>query len=112
MTDRIVAKWPVSVDDRPHPIGGGEVVHVGIQHPGDIDTVTVWTIEPRTGAQPKRVVQIFGTGQPLPYFAVHLGSAITMNGMFVWHVFELPAPDPATKKEATVASEARTRIGV
>jgi hypothetical protein len=95
VTDRIVAKWPVSVDDKPHPIGGGEVVHVACQDPSVVDVVTVWTVEYRNPdvakTVPRRLVQVFGTGQPLPYFSKPLGSALALGGRLVWHVFELPS---------------------
>jgi hypothetical protein len=94
MTDRIVAKWPVQVDDRTHKIGGGDVVHVACQDPTRVNVVTVWTIEPRdAGFSTKRTVQVFGTGQPLPFFAKPLGSGIAGGGRLVWHVFELPGPE-------------------
>lgn len=94
MTDRVVLKWPVSVDDRPHRIGSGQVVHVACQDPTDPAWVEVWTIEPRPRNGevpiPTREVQVFGTGQPLPFFATHLGTALAANGRLVWHVFSLP----------------------
>jgi len=85
-----VLKWQVSVDDRPHKIGGGDIVHVAIQYPQQPDVVTVWTIEPRSDTTPKREVQVYGTGHPLPFFAKHLGSCTTLDGGLVWHLFELP----------------------
>jgi hypothetical protein len=94
VTDRVVLKWPVAVDDRVHRIGGGQIVHVACQDPREIDCVMVWTIEPRPARGespvPTREVQVFGTGQPLPFFADHLGTAITANGQLVWHLFALP----------------------
>lgn len=107
MTDRAVLKWQVSVDDRPHKIGGGEVVHVAVQYPDRPDVVTVWTIESRDeGARPRpRTVQIYGTGQPLPYFACHLGSAVAVNGGLVWHCFELPEITPVLPDSAEARAE-------
>jgi hypothetical protein len=106
MTDRAVLKWTVSVDDRPHKIGGGDIVHVAVQYPGIMDTVTVWTIEPRNwAAPPKRTVQVFGTGQPLPFFATHIGSTLTANGGLVWHVFELPEVDMVVPETAEAIAE-------
>jgi len=89
MTDRAVLKWMVAVDDRPHKIGGGQVIHVGCQDPLDVDLVTVWTVEQRQGPVPKRAVQVFGTGQPLPFDAEPLGTALAMGGRLVWHVCAL-----------------------
>jgi hypothetical protein len=93
VSDRAVLKWPVAVDDRPHRIGGGEVVHVDCQNPHDPSVITIWTIEPRYAQpEPKRRVQVFGTGQPLPFFAEHLGSVVAAEGQLVWHAFQLPDP--------------------
>lgn len=96
MSDRIVAKWPVAVDDTPQKVGGGEVVHVACQYLHRPNVVTIWTIEPRNpdAASPKRTVQVYGTGQPLPSFAKPLGTAIAAGGDLVWHLMELP-PVPA-----------------
>jgi hypothetical protein len=46
-------------------------------------------------------VQIFGTGQPLPYFATHIGSALALRGQIVWHAFELPGQDAEGKTAET-----------
>ena len=94
MTDRAVLKWDVPVDDTPHQIGGGQVLHVACQHSASV--VTVWTLEPRNrdAVTAMRRVQVFGTGQPLPYFAEHVGSTVTAGGALVWHVFELPEVAP------------------
>jgi len=95
VTDRVVLKWAVSVDDTPHKIGGGEIVHVACQYPEDPTTVTVWTVEPRNeGARVlPRTVQVYGTGQPLPLFAQPLGSTVAAGGRLVWHLFWMPQPD-------------------
>ena len=92
MTDRAVLKWEVPVDDRPHEIGGGEIVSVACQFPESRpDVVMVWTIESRPELTvPKRVVQVYGTGHPLPNIVTPLGSAIAVGGGLVWHVMELP----------------------
>jgi hypothetical protein len=88
-----VLKWPIAVDDKPHKIGGGEVVHVACQDQYRPDVVTIWTIEPRYAQpEPKRRVQVYGTGQPLPFFAEHLGSVVAAGGQLVWHAFQLPEP--------------------
>lgn len=94
MTDRAVLKWDVPVDDTTHRVGGGQIVHVGCQYADDV--VTVWTIEPRNrdAVTAMRLVQIFGTGHPLPYFAEHVGTAMAANGALVWHLFELPEVAP------------------
>lgn len=113
MTDRVVLKWLVPVDDRVHRIGSGQVVHVGAQYPGDYDVVTVWTIEPRhVPVSQTRQVQVYGTGHPLPFFAEHLGSAVVAEGRFVWHVFELPGPgqEAAGQVDVEVEIEAAPKV--
>ena len=96
MTDRVVLKWPVAVDDRPHKIGSGQILHVACQsqETSDANCVMVWTIEPRPARGevplPTREVQVFGTGQPLPFFAEPLGTASAAGGRLIWHLFSLP----------------------
>jgi len=90
-----ILKWTVPVDDKPHSIGAGDVVHVDNQH-GELNEVQVWTFEdpqinPYTPYNSNhRVVQVFGTGQELPSLSHPLGSAIVAGGQLVWHVVELP----------------------
>ena len=81
-----VLKWSVPVDDRPHEIGMGKVMHVACQN--GPESVQVWTLEldePHT-----ILARVFGTGQPLPGSVCgHLGSAVTAGGDLAWHVFEV-----------------------
>jgi hypothetical protein len=53
-----------------------------------------------------RLVQVFGTGHPLPYFAEHLGSAVAVNGGLVWHLFSLPEVAPELHKVAEASTGA------
>lgn len=79
-----VLKWTVPVDDRPHEIGAGKVMHVACQ--SDPTVVQVWTLE--LGKPQTKLAQVFGTGQPLPGSVVgFIGSAL--QGRYVWHVFEV-----------------------
>lgn len=80
-----VLMWPVAVDGQTHIIGAGPVVHVDAQH--ETTVVYVWTLEENCDVHRVTVVQAFGTGQPLPEGATHLGTAVA--GPFVWHVFEV-----------------------
>lgn len=82
-----VLKWDVPVDDQPHKIGTGRVVHVACQ--GGPESVQVWTIELPEPAR-SRPVQVFGTGQPIPGQWAHIGSTLAADGALVWHVFEAP----------------------
>lgn len=79
-----VLKWEVAVDDRSHPIGGGDVVHVAAQ---TLNAVCVWTVERKDAERPKRLARAFGTGQPIDNPVRPLGS--TQAGPFVWHLFEV-----------------------
>ncbi len=81
-----VLKWTVPVDDLPHQIGSGKVLHVACQY--DVDEVMVWT-EEVDAPQQNRMVRVFGTGHPVPMFADHIGSVLTAGGQLVWHVYEL-----------------------
>lgn len=95
MTARVL-KWVVPVDDQPHKIGTGPVLHVACQQ--GPESVEVWT---REGPEPvqHRPVRVYGTGQPLPARWAHIGSAVTAGGALVWHVFaahpEAWGPDEA-----------------
>lgn len=83
-----VHKWVVPVDDKPHYIGSGRVVHVDSPR-GRIDEVTVWTHEhdPIPGFPDRKdLVQVYGTGQELPPRAIVLGTVVVSNGNLVWHV--------------------------
>lgn len=80
---RHVLKWPVQSDDQDHQIGTGRVVLVDSQ--GAHGTVCVWTEEEAGDDLATRPVRIYGTGNPVPEGAKHVGS--TLAGPFVWHVF-------------------------
>lgn len=82
-----VLRWAIPIDDQPHEIGGGQVLHVGQKPTDPNDQVNVWTLElPATPAVTRRV-QVYGTGQPVPAQHSPLGSVIA--GYLVWHVFEV-----------------------
>lgn len=80
-----VLKWNVPVDDRPHEVGTGRVLHVACQH--GPESVQVWTLE--LGEPHTRLAQVFGTRQLLPAAVdAHLGSTVVARTL-VWHVFEV-----------------------
>lgn len=92
-----VLRWSVPVDDRAHEIGGGQILHVDCRPP-DLTTpagiVEIWTLEETdenlNTTAPKRQVQVFGTGHPLPTsHGAFLGSALDLGGRLVWHAFEV-----------------------
>jgi hypothetical protein len=84
-----VLKWEVKVDDMPHEVGSGMVVHVECQHGPSI--VHVWTEETEESLDRMRTVQIFGTGQPIPITALWLGTTVAKSAIttLVWHAYEL-----------------------
>jgi hypothetical protein len=84
-----VLKWQVPLNDLPHAIGVGQVVLVAQQPHGRVDEVQVWTLE--TGADATREVRVFGTGHTIPDGWEPIGSCLSVDGQFVWHVFELAA---------------------
>jgi hypothetical protein len=84
---KAVLKWHVPVDDRAHPVGHGPVVLVACQWTPDV--VTVWTLDGDVPVRASRTVQVYGTGQPVPDGATHLGSTLTADGALVWHLFEV-----------------------
>lgn len=97
-----VLKWTVPVDDQPHPIGSGRVLHVGCQddptgHRTAHAEVQVWTLESSVGITlPERMVQVYGTGQPLPDgvgAGYHIGTVLVLGGALVWHVFAVRNPE-------------------
>lgn len=81
-----ILKWPVAVDDKPHQIGGGPVVHVAIQ--GDEYVIQVWTLEDDSPPDPPRHALVIGTSQPVPARWEPIGSV--MAAPFVWHVVRSP----------------------
>ena len=91
-----ILRWEVPVDDAPHPIGGGQIVHIATRRdrfPRG-DKVEVWTAEPQLRPElltvkPTRLVQVVGTAQAFPPDWRPLGSALALDGVLVWHVCEL-----------------------
>jgi hypothetical protein len=86
---RAVHRYEVPVDDQPHDIEmPRRIVHVDCR---SADRVEIWAIAGE-GAEMIRTFQVFGTGQPLPASAFHIGTALAgRGGALVWHLFELLA---------------------
>lgn len=91
-----VLRWAVSADERSHPMGCGPVLLVVSRSPRCVE---VFTREldlrqsPRLSAHanvPTRRAQVYGTAEPVPITAQHVGSALDAgNHGVVWHVFAL-----------------------
>jgi len=96
---RRVLRWEIPVDDAPHLIGTGAVLHTAMRAArvaGRDRSVEVWTVEwlpdefPEGPDIDKRWVQVFGTGHRLPDFvAQDVGSTVDVDDRLVWHVFEV-----------------------
>lgn len=93
---RRILRWDVPIDDQPHGIGAGPVVHVDCRPPQIVglpaDRVEVWTEErmPDDGSfpSPTRKVQVFGTGHQLPTEVGRpLGSTQHWEGRLMWHLY-------------------------
>lgn len=83
--DRAVFRYGVPVDDRWHTHAlTGAVLHVDCRQP---DLVEVWALHTGGPGLP-RVFRVFGTGQPVPPVARHVGTALAADGVLVWHLFE------------------------
>ncbi len=83
---RKIHRFEVPVDDQTHvlrfPIDS--IKHVAARDPYFVE---VWAeVNPGRDVQ-RTVVQVYGTGQPIPDNVEHIGSAITPSGTFVWHLY-------------------------
>ena len=63
---------------------GSSVVKIDQQS----DEIKMWVLEPNTKDRDVRTFQVYATGQEVPEFLDHIGSALLQNGTFVFHVFE------------------------
>lgn len=94
---RTVLRYDVPVDDQPHEIAAGAVLHAAAERfitGSTIPRVEVWiecfTPENRLPEQ-TMTVQVFGTGQRLPANARWLRTCL--DGRLVWHLYELAEVD-------------------
>lgn len=88
-----VLKWNLEAASGIQLIGRGPVCLVATQTAG-IGFLAVWTFEiweGETPPEPTRRVQVFGTGHDIPTsIGPHRFVGSTMDGPFVWHIFEVP----------------------
>lgn len=93
-----VLRWAIPVDDQPHTLEAGPIVHVDCRDPQYLE---VWTVE---GEQPPwpRALIVVGTGQPWPWIERgwrHAGTGLSPAleahpfpgrpyGQLVWHLLE------------------------
>jgi hypothetical protein len=86
----LVLKWDVPVDNLPHDIGGGPVVHVATLK-GRVDEIQVWTkeIDVDKAYLYRRDVQVIEGAHPFPNDCEVLGTVICSDGNLIYHVIEL-----------------------
>lgn len=86
--EQVVWKWELPIGESSLSLPpAARVIHVGCQ--GD-NRVCVWTLQPTINLEVQlRRFTVIGTGQTfnLPGW-MHIGTAMTTQGVFVWHVFE------------------------
>lgn len=92
----VMYKWTVPVDDRPHEIGGGKIIHARARTPNEVE---VWTEESVLvlTPNPKRVVQVVGTGQRYSNGNVKVTIPVE-NSILVWHVVALWSGETELKR--------------
>jgi hypothetical protein len=91
-----VYKYRLAVDDGPMPLAlpiGAEVLHAEMAlrdgSPLTDHTIEMWAqVDPTAGPE-QRWFSVRGTGHPVPSVARHVASM--RDGIFVWHLFEVPA---------------------
>jgi hypothetical protein len=83
---KVVYKYPVHPETKSAVLpADARLVQVGMQG----DTLMLWAEHSGYPGDDMRVVRhfdVFGTGQPIPDDATHIGTFF--DGPFVWHVFE------------------------
>ncbi len=86
MNDRKVLRHVIPVDDQWHVVNlPGPIMHVATRQE---NAVEVWFIGRGDQRGEAHALRVFGTGQPFPEAARHIGTAITPSGRFVWHLFQ------------------------
>lgn len=98
MLPAVIHRAELPIDDRPHGIDlTGDLLHAAVRRPGSVD---VWYYQrPQNTEHMRRSFQIVGTGHPIPtWLSRHHATALTPDGLLVWHVIENacrhPLPDP------------------
>lgn len=88
ITEDVIHRFELPIDGRPHGIDlTGDLLHAAVRRPGAVD---VWYLARWPDQEPmRRSFQIVGTGQPIPiWLGRHHHTAISPDGMLVWHVLE------------------------
>lgn len=88
MTQMTIYKYQLPMEDQislelPED---ASILKVAEQYPGQI---MLWALCDPMAPPVERCFAIVGTGHPVPLnVSKHLDSVVTLNGAFVWHVFE------------------------
>jgi len=84
---RSIWKYPLKVTDEQilEIPGGAKILSVELQH----GVPCLWALVHPKNKKKKRVVQIFGTGNPIPDadLGEYVSTFQSMGGNLVWHVF-------------------------
>ena len=75
-----------------------EILHVDTQPVGpNSEGVFCWALVDPNAPRPAREIGYFATGEYIPPGSVYIGTALSGDRAFVWHVFENAATHPAFK---------------
>ncbi|MEW2402190.1 hypothetical protein [Streptomyces sp. NPDC046862] len=91
----VIHRAELPIDDHPHGIDlTGDLLGAAVRRPGAVD-VWYWARRDQTVPHMRRSFQIVATGQPVPpHLGTHHATAVTGDGMLVWHVLENHCPHP------------------
>ena len=90
MSGGVVYRYEVPVDDQPHRLPTGLVLHVGCRNDPAVVEVWLWVQRSPIFEGHEIAVQVFGTGHPLPpEVQEHLGTTLAADGYLVWHLFRV-----------------------
>lgn len=68
---------------------GAELLHAGTQRFGECEGVFLWALVDPEAPVARRDIGYFATGDYIPEGAEYVGTAITPDTAFVWHVYEM-----------------------
>jgi len=86
----VVWKFPIEIGGKfklemPHV---SRIIHVAMQG----DTPCMWVLCSPDNPQVERTFTVHGTGHPVERNENYIGTFLTPNGTYVWHVFEVFEP--------------------
>jgi hypothetical protein len=93
MAGRVIHKYEVGYGQGvAHIPPSAKVIHAAtVPISPTTEGVFVWVeVDPSEDAEPRKI-GCFATGDLVPDDALHVGTAVTPTGAFVWHVYEQQA---------------------